>query len=74
MPEIISADAASDLALIFAKKARIFAMPVSARREDDIWIVEVDLGLFESRIGNVRVDAKTGRILDYQFPPFSKAS
>lgn len=49
----------------FLKKSYPFAWPLKTLKEQDTWLVEVDIGLFERRIARVKVDAKTGGILEY---------
>lgn len=69
MPRVTSADEATDIAMQLVKKNRPFAgRPLKAYEQDGVWIVEIDVGLFEIRVGQVRVNAETGDILDYQLP------
>jgi hypothetical protein len=42
--------------------------PVSARRDNGIWLVEVDIGVFKPRVGQVKLDSESGHIVEYQFP------
>ena len=42
--------------------------PKRATREGDMWLVEVDIGLLAVKIAKVKIDAKTGKIVDYEIP------
>lgn len=63
--EVADASQATEVALSFLKKSYPFAWPLKTLKEQDTWLVEVDIGLFERRIARVKVDAKTGGILEY---------
>lgn len=66
--EVGSAEKATEIARTFIKKHYPVALPVKAVREDDAWVVEIDVGPLAVKIASVRVDAKTGRIIDYEIP------
>lgn len=68
MARIASAEEATRLAMDFVTKHRPFVTPLKAYREDDIWTVEVDVGIFQRLVGKVRINATTGEILDYDLP------
>ena len=69
MPIIESAEQATEIVLTFLKQHFSWGgRPVSARREDSGWLVEVDIGVFRPRIGQVKLDQETGRIIEYEFP------
>ena len=69
MPEEVkSAAEATEIAQSFIKKYRILARPMKAIREDDTWLVEIDVGALDIRIAKVKIDAKTTTILEYNIP------
>jgi len=63
-----TAEEAMDIAHTFIKKYSTVALPLRAVREDDVWLVDIDVGALAVKIANVRVDAKTGDILSYEIP------
>lgn len=66
--EIKSAAKATEIARAAIKKYRVIARPLSANREDDTWIVELDVGPIFKEIAKVKIDAKSGEILSYNIP------
>ncbi len=66
--EIKTAPKATAIAESFIKKYRFFARPLKAIREGDIWLVEIDVGPLTPIIAKVKVDAKSGEILEYNIP------
>ncbi len=66
--EITSAEQATAIALSFTKKHRFFARPLKAVRENDTWLVEIDVGPITTAVAKVKVDAKSREILEYQLP------
>ena len=73
MPSVRSADQATDIALGFLRKSGwTFIRALSAHRKDGSWLVEVDVGAVTFKKGNLKVDARTGSIVDYDLPkPFA---
>lgn len=59
---------AMDIAHTFIKKYSPVALPVKALKEDDVWLVDIDVGALSVKIAKVKVDAKTGDILSYEIP------
>jgi len=66
--EVRSAPEATTIAQSFVKKYRFIARPLKAVREDDTWLVEIDVGPLTTMIAKVKVDAKSGEILEYTIP------
>ena len=66
--EVKSAREATEIAQSFIKKYRFTARPLKAVREDDTWLVEIDVGPLATMIAKVKVDAKSGDILEYTIP------
>lgn len=68
MADIKSAAEATEIAGSFIKKYRWFARPIKAVRENDAWLVEIDVGPFSTIIAKIKIDAKSGDILEYTIP------
>jgi len=69
MPEEVkSAPQATTIAVSFIKKYRFTARPLKAVRENDAWSVEIDVGPLKPIIAKVKLDAKSGEILEYNIP------
>ncbi|MBI4296488.1 MAG: hypothetical protein HY667_05170 [Chloroflexi bacterium] len=68
MPEIKSAQEATERALEFIKKYRPFVRPMKAVKSDDTWLVEIDVGPIATRIAKLKLDVKSGDILEYSIP------
>jgi hypothetical protein len=66
--EIKSASQATELAVSFIKKYRFTTRPLKAVRENDTWLVEVDVGPILPAIAKVKLDASSGDILEYNIP------
>ena len=66
--EVKSARAATEIAQSFISKYRMFTRPLKAVREGDIWLVDLDVGPLFTTIAKVKVDAKSGEILEYSIP------
>jgi len=71
MPELKSAPEATEIALSFLKEHYQFVPqePIKAAKEDNIWLVEIDVGLLRTRIAKIKIDARTADILEYSIPP-----
>ncbi len=69
MPEEVkSAKKATEIAESFVKQHRWYTRPVKAVREGDTWLVEIDIGPLFTTIAKVKIDAKSGDILEYTIP------
>lgn len=69
MSRIESAEQATELVTAFVKQHYSWGgRPISARRENGTWLVEIDIGVFKYRVGQVKLDAETGHIVEYAFP------
>ncbi|GEM_PF-1146641 len=66
--KVDTADKAMDIAHSFIKKYSPIALPLKAVKEDDIWLVDIDVGALTVKIAKVKVDARTGDILSYEIP------
>jgi len=68
MTEVKSAAEATEIALSFIKKHRSYARPIKAVREDDIWLVEIDVGPLLTMVAKIKIDADSSVILEYTIP------
>jgi len=66
--EVKSAAKATEIASSFIKKYRWYVRPLKAIRENDAWLVEIDVGPIFTIIAKVKIDAKSGDILEYTIP------
>ena len=66
--EVKSAREATEVAQSFISKYRFFARPIKAVREGDMWLVDIDVGPLFTIIAKVKIDAKSGEILEYSIP------
>ena len=67
--KVATADKAMEIAHSFIKKYSPVALPLKAERQDDVWLVDIDVGALAVKIAKVKVDARTGDILSYEIPP-----
>jgi len=69
--KVKSAAEATEIALSFLKEHYQFIpqQPIKAAKEDNIWTVEIDVGLLHTRIAKIKIDAKAADILEYSIPP-----
>lgn len=70
MPEEVrSAEEATERAKSYLEKyfnPVLFSLrPIKVVKEGDVWLVEIDVGLFETKIAQLKIDANTGAILEY---------
>ncbi len=66
--EVKSAAEATEKAESFIKKYRWYTRPIKAVREDDTWVVEIDVGPIFTTIAKIKIDAKSGDISEYSIP------
>jgi len=66
--EVKSATEATRIATSFLKQYYSFLRPISAKKDNDHWIVQVDVGIVVSQIADVEIDASTADITGYSFP------
>lgn len=57
---------ATQLAVDFARKYYTYVFPVSARKEIDRWIVDLDISYFKPSYARVRILADTSTIEDFK--------
>jgi hypothetical protein len=54
------------IANAFMMKDHPVALPLKAVRQDDVWLVDVDIGTVRLEIVRVKIDANTGNILGHE--------
>lgn len=57
---------ATQFAVDFVRKYYAYAFPVSARKEADRWIVDLDISYFNPRYARVRILADTSTVEDFK--------
>lgn len=71
--EVRNAEEATERALSFLQSKyplrRRSARPARAIRKNDVWSVDIDVGIIRVMIANFKIDAKTGEIIQYSIPP-----
>ena len=68
LTEVKSAPQATAIAESFVSKHRFFSRPLSAERDDGNWVVKIDIGQLAKVVATIKIDAKTGEILEYDMP------
>ena len=66
MGNVQSVEHATQLALDFVRKYYSFAFPMSARKENSKWIVDLDISYFKPSYIRVRIQEGTGAIDDFR--------
>ena len=66
MADVKTGSEATEIAVTFLGKFYSFPQPSKATKQDDTWVLEVDVGLGRRRTAKVKVDAKTGEIIEYE--------
>jgi len=66
--KVKSAAEATEIAESFIKKYRWYRRPLKAVREDNTWLVEIDVGPLFTVIAKIKIDAISGDILEYTIP------
>jgi hypothetical protein len=65
--KVDNADEAMEIAHYFFKeKGKTVALPMKAVRQNDVWLVDIDVGAVRLEIATVKIDAKTGDILSHE--------
>ena len=66
--KVDTAEKAMEIAHSFIKKYNAVALPLKAMREDDTWLVDIDVGALAVKVAKVKIDARTGDIVSYEIP------
>ena len=60
---------ATQLAMEFAKKYYSFIFPVSTKRENTHWIVDLDISYYRPSYARLRIFVETGAVEDFKVTP-----
>jgi uncharacterized membrane protein YkoI len=66
--EVKSATEATKIAQQYVRKYRFFTRPLKAVRQNDTWYVNLDVGAFATVVAKVKIDAKSGEVIEYDIP------
>ena len=66
--EVRSATEATQIAMKFIRNYRMIASPIKAVRDNDTWLVKIDVGPLFKTEASVKIDAKSGEVLEYDIP------
>ena len=66
--EVKSASEATKIAKDYVGKYRYFTRPLKAVRQNDTWYVDLDVGAFVTVVAKVKIDAKSGEVIEYDIP------
>ena len=65
MPAITTAEEAIDTGANLIRKYYTFLRPMTVRKEDQTWLVVFDVGALKVQRIEVRIDAETGSITEF---------
>jgi len=68
MAKVETAQEATDLAVSFLKPYWLFVRPLRVNRRRNLWTVHLDVGVVRQRVGWVKVNADTGKVVNYLIP------
>ena len=66
MAQVQTVEQATQLALDLVRKYYSFAFPISARRENSQWIVDLDISYFKPSYMRVKILAESGALEDFK--------
>ena len=66
MGSVQTVEQATQLALDFVRKYYSFAFPMSARKENSKWIIDMDISYFKPSYIRVQIAEATGTIQDFK--------
>lgn len=71
--KIDNAELATEKAVSFIRKEYpmrgFLARPIRAIRQEDVWTVELDIGIVRAVLATIKIRAHTGEIIEYTIPP-----
>lgn len=71
MPPVETLQNAVNIAENLLKKYYPFYKLLTAKKEDDTWLVEFDVGVLNRQLVRIVLDAKSGNVLEYVSPASS---
>ena len=66
MATVQSVEEATRLAIEFARRCYSNIFPVSTRKENSRWIVDLDISYYKTSYVRLRIDQETGTIEDFK--------
>jgi len=66
MAQVQTVEQATQLALDLVRKYYSFAFPISARRKNSRWIVDLDISYFKPSYMRVKILAESGALEDFK--------
>jgi hypothetical protein len=48
------------------------ARPISTTRENNIWIIEFNVGVVKALIATLKIDGSSGEVVEYTIPPVAE--
>ena len=66
MVVVQTVEQATQVAMEFARRYYSFIFPVSTRRENSRWIVDLDISYYKTNFARLRIDQETGTIEDFK--------
>ncbi len=66
MAQVQTVEQATQLALDLVRKYYSFAFPISARRENSRWIIDLDISYFKPSYMRVKILAESGALEDFK--------
>ena len=66
MVVVQTVEQATRLAMEFAKRYYSFIFPVSTRKENSRWIVDLDVSYYKTNFARLRIDQETGTLEDFK--------
>ena len=69
MPRLKDAHIATETAMEFVKRHYFWGgRPRSAKEENGVWVIEIDIGITKDRLGYVKLDSETRDVVECLFP------
>ena len=69
MAMVQTVEQATQRAVEFVRKYYIYAFPVSTRKENTRWVVDLDISYYRSNYARVRILAETGLVEEFKVTP-----
>lgn len=66
MSAVQTVEQATQVAIDFVRKYYSFVYPISARRENSRWVVDLDISYFRPSYVRVKILAETGTLEDFK--------
>jgi hypothetical protein len=60
--KIKTAEQATQIAVAFVKRYYNFVFPIETKKENHVWIVDLDISVFRPKIARVKINSVTGAV------------